>query len=107
MFTTSLKTLQACTAPGKICEWPDFIGMINELVNFGIYLAVVFATLTFAYAGFKMLTAGDNSGEISTAKGMMGNAILGIVWVLVGWLVVQFILTNLGLQEGYSLLINK
>lgn len=100
---TTLKILQECTNRTD-CGWPEFITLVNQLIGFGIFLAVTFATFTFAYAGFKMMMAQGSSGEISAAKSMMTNAALGIIIVLIAWLIVQFILTNLGLQAGYSLL---
>lgn len=101
---TNLTLLLECSGK-KICEWPEFIALINELVQFAVYLCVVTATLTFAYAGFKMMTSGDNAGARSEAKSMMWNVTLGIVVILTAWLVVQFVLTNLGLKgDGYNLL---
>jgi hypothetical protein len=74
------------------------------MIGFFIYLAVLFATFTFAYAGFRILVSSGNPGERNAAKSMMWNAVLGIIFSLVAWLIVQFILTNLGLKDGYSIL---
>lgn len=100
----TIKIIEQCTRSEVPCEWPQFIALVNELIRFGIYLAVVFATLTIAYAGFRMLTAAGNESQISAAKGMIWNAVLGIIIVMIAWLIVQYILTSIGLNPNYSLL---
>lgn len=101
---STLTVLQTCTASATPCEWPQFLALLNELTRFAIYLAVIFATLTIAYGGFKMLVSAGNSSEISAAKSMITNAVLGIIITMIAWLVVQYILTSLGLNPNYSLL---
>jgi hypothetical protein len=70
-------------------------------LKFGIFLAVLGTTVTFIYAGFKMITNQGNAGEISKAKEMMTKAVIGIVVTMTAWLIVSFILNQLGVEGRF------
>lgn len=99
MFTVPFKCQQ------KECGWPELIMLANEIIKFAVYIACVGATITFAWAGFKMLMNAGSSGEIEKAKKMMWTAIIGIVITLSAWLIVKFILDNLGVDPSFRTLV--
>jgi hypothetical protein len=50
------------------------------------------AALIVAWAGFKMLTSGGNSGKVSEAKSMMTNVVIGLIILLAAWLMVDTVM---------------
>lgn len=83
------------------CGWNDLIALGSEILQFAIYLAVLGATVSFVVAGWKMMMNQGNSGEIEKAKGIMAKAAIGLVITLCAWLIVDFILDNLGVGAEF------
>jgi lysylphosphatidylglycerol synthetase-like protein (DUF2156 family) len=71
------------------CDICDITTLIQNIINFFVYFAVVVATLMFAYAGFLYLTAGGKEDQISKAHKVFWNVFIGLIFVLVAWLVVD------------------
>ncbi|HNW09120.1 MAG TPA: pilin [bacterium] len=57
-------------------------------------LGVVF-TLLIAYGGFLWMTAGGEPGKVDKAKGMIRNAIIGIVIVFLSYTISMFVIKQL------------
>ncbi len=93
------------TSDGE-CGWTDFLKLVNNFITFLLYLTATLATLSFSYAGWLYMTSGGDSGKISQAHGIFIKVIIGFLFAFGGWLIVQLILNNIGLNTGYSLLIN-
>lgn len=83
------------------CGWNDLIALGSEILQFAIYLAVLGATVSFIVAGWKMMMNQGNSGEIEKAKGIMAKAAIGLVLTMCAWLLVDFILDNLGVGAEF------
>lgn len=90
-----------CNEPGRECGWNELIALGSEILQFAVYLAVLGATVAFVVAGGKMVMNQGNEGEISKAKGIMGKAALGLVITMSAWLIVDFILDNLGVGNEF------
>jgi hypothetical protein len=105
---TSLQQLQDCSNRGASgtadpCGWKELIILVNQIVGFATYLAISFSVLGFAYAGWLFLSAGGNASSRQKAKSIMLNCVLGIVFILISYLIVQFVVKNLGLNPDYSM----
>lgn len=85
------------------CDFEKLIELVKVLINDLVILSTLLAVVVFAYAGFKLLTANGNEGEVKKAIGMLQKVVWGYVWILAAWLVVYTITTAL-LNPGYSLL---
>ncbi len=85
------------------CDFNAFMSLINNIINFAIfYLAVPIATIMFAYAGFLMVTAGEEAaGARTTAKGIFMNTLTGLVIALLSWVVVHSLLEALGYKGSW------
>ena len=59
-------------------------------------IGVPIVTLSFAYAGFVMVTSGGNPSKKDEAKSMIGNAVVGLIVLLGAWLVVRTVLVIFG-----------
>lgn len=84
---------------GNFTDPCDFNMVMNIINNVITYLLVVLATPLFAiiivYTGWLYLSASANSENISKAKGIFKNALIGYVIALAAWLIVKTILATL------------
>src|SRR3989344_5479094 len=69
----------------------DFQDLINNLITYSFLLVGMAVFIVFLRAGFLWLTSAANPGNISTAKGMMSNAVIGLVLLASAY----FILNNI------------
>lgn len=74
-----------------------FIGAANYL--FGIVGAL--ALLFFIYGGVLLLTAAGKSEQIEKGKKVLIGAAIGLAIVFGAWLIVQFVMTALGVQSTF------
>jgi hypothetical protein len=77
------------------CGWGGFFQVIQNVLSIGITLSIVLAVLLFAYAGFLLVTNPASPENISSAKGVALNAVIGLVVVLGAWLIVNTVMNAL------------
>lgn len=82
-----------CTGPD--CDWSKFIGLMQNILNFMVFLGVSISALLFAYAGFKYLTSGGDPGATNDAKRIFSHVVVGLIIMLVAWLLVDVLLRTL------------
>lgn len=76
--------------------WGLLIEVINNIMRVALSLVIVFiAPIMIAYAGFLLVTNAGNSGQISKARTLLTNTIVGIVIALAAWMIVGAIMTAL------------
>jgi len=85
---------------GADCTVCDIAKTAQNVLNTGIYLLVFLSAVLFAWAGWKMLTAGGNSEAYAKGKSIFGNVVIGFVIVLAGWLVVDTLMKTMVDQNG-------
>lgn len=79
------------------CNFSALLQLVNNVINYLLLLTVPIAAIMFAYAGFIMVTAGEESAGAKTkAKSIIKDAVLGLIIALAAWLIVKLILTTLG-----------
>lgn len=87
------------------CGFPELIDLAQRFINFLILkIAIPVAAVSFSYAGYLILTAAGNSGQVAKGKEVFVKVGIGLMWMLAAWLVVDLILTALLSNSGYSLL---
>ncbi|MEK9184427.1 MAG: hypothetical protein AAB892_01725 [Patescibacteria group bacterium] len=80
------------------CKPTDPLGMggilvlVQNVMNAAVSLTVIVLVLVVAYAGFLFITSPFNSENRSTAKTALMNAVIGVIIVLAGWLVIDFVM---------------
>lgn len=84
----------------KECGWDDLVRLGGNILNFIIYISAFLAVLAFCYAGFLYMTAFGNMGKVEEAHKIFGSAIVGVFFVLAGWLIVATILKILVSDGG-------
>lgn len=87
---------ESCNCPGGAAGWGCLLDLIDNLVQFAIYLGIIITVLMAAYAGFLLVLNPINPENRSSAKKMLINAAIGLVLVLASWLIVNTVLNILG-----------
>jgi hypothetical protein len=80
---------------GGGCDFTDLIALINDIITWIINIASVIFAISFIYAGFLYLTAGEKPANKEKAKSMLLSTLVGFVIILVSWLIVYTILNIL------------
>mgnify|MGYP001399889084 CR=1 FL=1 len=79
------------------CTFDKLLLLINRVLRFLIFvIGVPIVTLSFAYAGFLMVTSGGNPSKKEEAKSVIGNATIGLIVLLAAWLIIRTILIVFG-----------
>jgi len=82
------------------CDFDALVDMINKVIDFILFiLATPIFAIIVVYAGWLYLSDGGSSKNVSTAKKILKNAILGYVFALAGWLIVKTILVSFGFTD--------
>ncbi len=86
------------TAPAYGCV----LGTLQNLINFGISIGIIAATLALAYAGFVWMTGGSSPEARNKGRDMLLNVFIGLVILLSAWLLVDFIMKSLYVGDNGS-----
>jgi hypothetical protein len=89
-------------ASGKIsnpCDFGDFIGTLNRIINWIIKLSFIIFTLTFIYGGYLYVTSGLKPGNKDKAKTVLWSTFSGFIILILAWLIIHTILVYL-VDEG-------
>ena len=81
------------------CNFDDVISATKKIVDWGRNFALFFSVIVLAYAGFNFMISSDVPKARAEAKTMLWKVVLGIVFILVAWLIVNLILTSLGVDN--------
>lgn len=77
----------ACNTPSKSLET-----IIKNILNFLSAIIGIVAVIMVMVAGFKYITAGGDSGNVSSAKSTLTYAIVGLIIVAMAQFITQFVL---------------
>lgn len=90
----SLGGLVPCgtTANPRMCTVCDFFVLIQNIINFFLYVSVPLTTLAAIYIGFLFMFSGGSPQKVTEAKGKLRMVIIGLFWILGSWLVLNTVL---------------
>ncbi len=91
--TVIAQSLVPCS--GSSCGTCEMVQLADNVVDFIILISVSIAALVFMWAGYLMLSAGGNAGQIKRGRDVLTDAIIGLVIVLACWLIVDLMLQSL------------
>lgn len=77
-----------------ITSGTDLNGIITVFVNIFSVIVAIVAVIMIIWGGFKYITSGGDSGNITTAKNTIIYAIIGLVIVALAQVLVQFVLST-------------
>ncbi|HNP75196.1 MAG TPA: pilin [bacterium] len=92
-MTSKLKAVAGQAGLGSGETNPEII--IGRIVQTVLAILGVVFTLLIAYGGFLWMTAGGDPGKVDKAKGMISNAIIGIVIVFLSYTISIFVIKQL------------
>jgi len=76
----------------RACTICDFFVLIQNIINFFLFVLAPLVTLAAIYIAFLFMFSGGSPAKITEAKGKLWLVIIGIFWVLGSWLVLNTIL---------------
>ena len=78
---------------GANCNFGDLMQLIENIFGYiALYIVIPLATISFAWAGWRLLTNPTNSSERTKAKDSMLKVVIGVVVIVGSWLIVKYIL---------------
>lgn len=85
------------------CGFKDFMVLVDTVIKFVLYkMAIPIAAIMFAYAGFKMVTAGGEAAHARTeAKEIFTNTVIGLIIAVAAFLIIKTILSILGYEGAF------
>ena len=86
--------LPPCTATGN-CGICDMMLTINAIMRWITIVAGSIALLWFVWGGLKFITAGGRMDQVTAAKKIFTNTIIGVLIVFVAWTGVNLIITQI------------
>ena len=78
----------------------NLLAVIRNIINFALGLLGLIALVMLLWAGFNLVTAGEDEAKVGSAKKTLTNAALGIALIAVSWFIVTFIFYVIGLVTG-------
>ncbi len=86
-----------CSGPNAAtaCGVCDFATLAQNILNTAIFLAIFLCAVLFAWAGFKYLTAGGDSGQAGAARKIFLQVAVGLIIILGGWLLIDTLMYTL------------
>lgn len=82
------------------CGYQDLLILVNNIINWIIWISMPVAAGVFAWAGILYMTSGVVDQK-AHAKGIMVNVFIGFVVILSAWLIVNTI-TNTLLRDEFK-----
>jgi hypothetical protein len=97
VFSTSVSAAGVISAncTGLNCQLCNLFALADTLIKYAIYVAVPIGGAVFAYAGFLFITSGGSTENASKARTLFFDVILGFIFVLIAFLVVDTIIQTL------------
>lgn len=101
VFASAAGLVNCDPSTGVDCTISSLFTAISNGIDWIIVMAGPIAALAAAWAGVKYLTAGGDMAKIKDAHKIFWSVIVGFVIILSAWLVVKFILTQLGVDSSF------
>lgn len=76
------------------CNLCTLLETAQNIINFLVFFAIIVAVLMFVYAGFLLVTAGSNEGQISKGKSIFWTVFIGLFVILAAWLIINLIMSS-------------
>lgn len=82
-----------------LCTLQDLINIIYIVLHFAVAKLVPFLVVAaIVWGAFIIMTAGSNPNRLTEGRGVMGNAIVGLVIVWGAWAIINTVFYLFGIQ---------
>lgn len=78
----------------ELCHYSNLVEFANTAIDFIIKLALVVAPISFAWAGFIILTSGGDEGKLKKGKEILIKVGIGFAVILASYLFISFIMNT-------------
>ena len=85
------------------CDYADLFILVQNILNFMVYIAVPIATIVIVYAGILFVWSAANEKKRSEAKTMLTDGAVGLILILAAYLIISTILKALADPSVVSL----
>jgi len=89
----------SCCAPGEICNplcTKSIVGVINNVLNYLIYISVPILAIMILVGGFQILTAKDSPEKVANGRKTIMYAVIGFTIILISKGVASILLRIIG-----------
>jgi len=76
------------------------IETVTQIINVGLGLLGIVAVVIILWGGFKWMTAGGNEEQVSQARQIIFQGIIGLAIILSAWAITQFVISSLSQATG-------
>jgi hypothetical protein len=83
-----------CETENAVANGANLQDMVTRLVNLFSLVVAIVAVVMIIFGGFRYITSGGDSGNVSGAKNTIIYAIVGLVVVALAQLIVRFVTEN-------------
>lgn len=87
-------TTADCGNAGTGTGTEDLSGIASKVVNIFSIIVGIVAVLMIIYGGFKYITSGGDSGNVSSAKNTLIYAIIGLIIVALAQIIVHYVINT-------------
>ena len=85
--------------PDSGCGWKELMVLVNNVIKFLLFtVATPLVALIIAYAGWLYLSSGGSEENITKAKKILLNVVVGYIIGLAAWLIVRTIVLSIGVD---------
>jgi hypothetical protein len=106
VMSQQIQIITCGNSTSTMCGYADFVGTINNIVDWVIASAGVIFTISAIWGGFLYIFSGTNPSYKAKAKSILWSTIIGFIIVLCSWLIVYTLLGFLvdkGTPSGQSI----
>ena len=94
-FDRSAQNLRNTQAGAEVTASADLPTIIGRVINVVLGFLGIILLFYVLFAGFKWMTAGGNDKQTGEAKDMIKNAVIGMVIIVAGFAISNFVITQL------------
>lgn len=78
----------------------DLRAIIASVINIALGFLGILAVVIILYAGFKWMTAAGNEDQVSDARKMLMQAVIGLAVIFLAWAIANFVIDSLVSSTG-------
>lgn len=95
-------SLADCAKSGN-CSIEHILLLANSIIKWAVAVSGSIALLMYVIGGVWMIFSRGNSGQIERGKDIIIGTSVSLIFILGGWLIIQFALQSLGAKPEYQL----
>lgn len=91
-----------CNMLGYTCTFCDALIVAANIIKFLLNIGIILAVVIILYAGIRFMTAGGSEQQITSAKGTLQKAAIGLALVIGAWFIVGMVFSFLTNRDNWN-----